>query len=224
MPKMIDALVKRREIAAKAAPVFARYGIAGTNMGMIAEAGGMSRSNLYTYFDGIGSLLEFVLDDFFDGFDAKEGPLLDAKAIPALERLRRYSGDIIRESIAHRDQMGIVVDVALHPYCGIPGLTFDITRRAWNVRSGLERLITCATEEEALIGIEAASTADALLSLIKEATILAVIGEEALPLIRNIDRLIQDAYGKHRIADQGNVGKGSVSLFQHPAKGSRVIR
>lgn len=58
MPKIIDHDAYRREIAEKAAGVFARHGYSALGMRQIAKETGISKSALYHYFPGKEELFE----------------------------------------------------------------------------------------------------------------------------------------------------------------------
>ena len=86
MPKQIDHEAYRRDLAARAAPLFSRHGYSGLGMRQIAQDLGLSKSALYHYFptkkDLFLACTSVVFGSLSSAPEAKDAPA-DEQADPA---------------------------------------------------------------------------------------------------------------------------------------------
>ena len=139
MPKIVDYEQRRREIAEKAIPVFAKDGFHDANLSKIAELCGFGRTTIYKYFKDKDEIFLFVLDGIFDSFErAAEAA---AKNGTAIERLSSLLGGMVRGSLDDRDRMLIVLDLLLKLRRDETGYAKGIRDRIAKLKSYLERAL-----------------------------------------------------------------------------------
>ncbi len=85
---------KRRRILKKAAEVFADEGITRASMNQVAERCGISKANIYHYYDGKDALIFDILDQYLSGLTERVTSL-DFKGLGAAERLERTILEIL---------------------------------------------------------------------------------------------------------------------------------
>jgi len=139
MPKIVDYEQRRREIAAKAIPVFAKDGFHDANLSKIAELCGFGRTTIYKYFKDKDEIFLFVLDGIFDSFERTAEAA--AKSGTAVERLSSLLGGMVRGSLDDRDRMLIVLDLLLKLRRDETGYASGIRDRIAKLKSYLERAL-----------------------------------------------------------------------------------
>lgn len=109
-PERVDEQQRRAVIHAAAVRQFSTNGFAGTSMGQIAAAAGMSRPALYLYFknkqDVFASAFAALLDDAVDrALAALDGPGSTAEQLDGF--LQRFDGDLWEQMAAspHSDEL-----------------------------------------------------------------------------------------------------------------------
>ncbi len=113
MPKIVDYDQRRREIAAKAVPVFAEDGFHDANLSRIAALCGFGRTTIYKYFKDKDEIFVFVLDGIFDRLEAEAEAVVGDGSLDAVAKLSALIKAMVRDSIEDRDRMLIVLDLLL---------------------------------------------------------------------------------------------------------------
>jgi AcrR family transcriptional regulator len=139
MPKIVDYDRRRREIAQKAIPVFAKNGFHDANLSNIAELCGFGRTTIYKYFKDKDEIFLFVLDGIFDRLESGAATALDRGS--AVERLATLLDVMVRDSIDDRDRMLIVLDLILRLKRDDSGYADGIRQRLVKLKSYFERVI-----------------------------------------------------------------------------------
>lgn len=85
---------KRRKILKKAAEVFAREGISRASMNQVAEQCGISKANIYHYYDGKDALIYDILDQYLSSLTERITSL-DFENLPPDQRLEKTILEIL---------------------------------------------------------------------------------------------------------------------------------
>lgn len=88
---------RREQIMGAAIKVFARRGIIGTKMSMIAAEAGISHGLLYHYFSSKEELFTTLVEDAMEGAQAAMSSVYDLPGTP-IEKIRALSTEILDES------------------------------------------------------------------------------------------------------------------------------
>lgn len=96
MPRA-DSDIRKQQIIAAAAAVFARKGFDGASMEEIVQASGLSKGGLYWHFKSKDAIITAVLDQFFTAELAEAAQLL-ASPQPAADRLRRLIAQLVADT------------------------------------------------------------------------------------------------------------------------------
>ena len=109
MPR-IDHASRRRRIVAESLRLFATHGFAQVNFGMIAEASGVARTILYTYFRDKRAIFNEAID-LVTGKIRATCEECEAAAAGALEKLRRVCLTVFAVLFDNRDYICVIADV-----------------------------------------------------------------------------------------------------------------
>lgn len=86
--------------------LFARYGVAGTSLRMIAEELGVSKAAVYYHFRSKNDIVQAVLKPAFAGF---EELLAGVGDLPAEDRASRLLDGLARQAVTHRQLYAVVL-------------------------------------------------------------------------------------------------------------------
>ena len=109
MPR-IDHAARRRRIVAESLRLFAKFGYAKVNFGMVAGACGLKRTMLYNYFRDKRSIFNEAIDLVTSGV-ASACEAAKASDAPAAERLRRVCAEVFALLSDNRDYICVIADV-----------------------------------------------------------------------------------------------------------------
>lgn len=98
------------QILEAATLIFSQHGIDGASMTQIADATGLSKATIYHYFASKDALILALVRRLFDA-DQPELERLVAQPAPALDRLRRYSADLVSLLEENRALAPIIADI-----------------------------------------------------------------------------------------------------------------
>ena len=93
-------------IRAAALELFARHGVAGTSLQMIATELGVTKAAVYYHFHAREDIVRAVLAPAFDGFAAM---LVDAEQVPVAQRPRFLVDALARQAVENRQLYGVVL-------------------------------------------------------------------------------------------------------------------
>jgi AcrR family transcriptional regulator len=94
MPKLVDAVVQRREIRRAAQRVFSRRGVKGTGLAHVAAEAGMARSSLYHYYPDKDTLVRDLLNELLAHEEALFAAVVGGDGSP-LVRIERLIGALV---------------------------------------------------------------------------------------------------------------------------------
>ncbi|MGN0855263.1 MAG: TetR/AcrR family transcriptional regulator [Kiritimatiellia bacterium] len=109
MPK-IDHSERRRHIVSESVKLFADYGYAQVNFGMIAKASGVARTLIYRYFKNKRAIFNEAINEVTDKVRDKYPTAADA-GIGADQKLRRICITVLMLMFANRRFVCVIADV-----------------------------------------------------------------------------------------------------------------
>ncbi len=107
--KTVNHRERRREIRAKSLGLFARFGFDAVNFGMIAEACGISRTLLYTYFKDKRQIFNEAIDEATGIIGVRYREVVKTR-LPADAKLRQICIDVFALLFDNRDFLCVIVD------------------------------------------------------------------------------------------------------------------
>ena len=107
--KTVNHRERRREIRAKSLELFARLGFDAVSFGMIAEACGISRPLLYTYFKDKRQIFNEAIDEATGIIGVRYREVAKTR-LPADAKLRQICIDVFALLFDNRDFLCVIVD------------------------------------------------------------------------------------------------------------------
>jgi TetR/AcrR family transcriptional regulator len=107
--KTVNHKERRREIRAISLGLFARHGFADVNFGMIAEACGISRPLLYTYFKDKRQIFNEAIDEATGVIGVRYREVVRSRLSPDA-KLRQICIDVFALLFDNRDFLCVIVD------------------------------------------------------------------------------------------------------------------
>ena len=107
--KTVNHKERRREIRAISLKLFARNGFDDVNLGMIAEACGISRPLLYTYFKDKRQIFNEAIDEATGVIGVRYREIVRSR-LPADAKLRQICIDVFALLFDNRDFLCVIVD------------------------------------------------------------------------------------------------------------------
>ncbi len=109
MPKVVDETEQRDEIAEAAVEVFADHGFSETSVREVADAAGMSKGNIYLYFDSKNE----ILDRIFQNFESNLHEILDKHLLSSgdpLDKIEALLDDLMMFLRKNRSTFKVLFD------------------------------------------------------------------------------------------------------------------
>ena len=110
MPKPIDHLRRKRRIVETSVKLFAEKGFAQVNFGMIAEACGVARTLLYTYFKDKREIFNAAIDEVTSRVAEKHAEVIKSRQ-SADAKIRQICITVFAMLFDNRDFICVVADV-----------------------------------------------------------------------------------------------------------------
>ena len=107
--KTVNHRERRREIRAISLGLFARHGFGDVNFGMIAQACGISRTLLYTYFKDKRQIFNEAIDEATGIIGVRYREIAKTR-LPADAKLRQICIDVFALLFDNRDFLCVIVD------------------------------------------------------------------------------------------------------------------
>ena len=122
------------QVASCALELFARHGVAGTSLQMIADELGVTKAAVYYHYRTRDQIVQAVLAPAYDGFEQ----LLDhARRMPPRERARAVVNGLAQQAVAHRELYAVVLrDVTAAQFLRETPQHLEVFRRLHDTLSG----------------------------------------------------------------------------------------
>ncbi len=111
MPKVVDSLEKKLNIAQTALEIFCQKGFYNTNMQDIAKACEMGRSTLYDYFKNKEEIFIFCLEEFFEAIDTQMINTKYDASVSAMTKIKTLLRAITDTYINAGDKILVLLDI-----------------------------------------------------------------------------------------------------------------
>ena len=112
MPKIVDAAEQRARIRGAARRVFSRRGLAGVGLAHVAREAGVSRSNLYHYYEDKAALVRDLASELLEEEEALfREALLEPGAGGTLERIELLSARIVERFATWAEVGGALLEI-----------------------------------------------------------------------------------------------------------------
>ena len=105
---------RREQILEAAAELFSRGGYQGVTVDAIAERAGVSKGNVYWYFNSKREILKSLVDDFYRRLGAPLEEILQSDA-PPREKLRSLTTTFLGAAEANKEAMMLMLQIAAQP-------------------------------------------------------------------------------------------------------------
>jgi len=167
MPKIVDFDGRRREIADKAMPVFAKEGFHDANLSKIAELCGFGRTTIYKYFKSKDDIFAYVLEGIFERLDAEAATILGGDSSDAVAKLSALMGSMVRDSRDDRNRMLILIDLILRLRREEISVASGVRERLATLEAYFERVLAAGMASGELRQCDPAALAAAIFSLVE---------------------------------------------------------
>lgn len=175
MPKIVDSVERRRNIATAAAELFLLEGYNDCSLASVARACGLGRTSLYKYFRDKEAILVHLVDDFFSPLElvAGEANLVDTS--PAPQRLIAFMDRVFRAIIAGGARSSFIVKFLLAEEASADPLAAAARRRVRALEARVAALLAEGVEEGSLAPLAPEALAWAFSSLLHGAVIRGLL-------------------------------------------------
>ena len=140
-----NKLKKKQEIMVKSFDCYAKYGLAGTGINLLAKSCNMSKGNIYIYFDNLDQLIiestAYVMEKVEDDFMAL--------APTSLEDVNRFLDEVpYWTKNKHGDKYRLMYQVYTHPKYYLEGQKFfeGVSKRYQEYAKRLENVIGISSD------------------------------------------------------------------------------
>lgn len=113
MPKIVDETERQNEIADAAVEVFADHGFSATTVQQIADEAGMSKGNIYLYFDSKEEVLQRVFNNFRDALHETLDESVKNSRSPS-EKIETLISNLISLAKSNRSTIKVLFDFWSH--------------------------------------------------------------------------------------------------------------
>ncbi|MEN6298194.1 MAG: TetR/AcrR family transcriptional regulator [Rectinema sp.] len=112
MPKMVDHEERKRKIADLALELFAQRGYYAASFGEIADACGLSRTNVYNYFKNKDEIFHYAVSELLDTIAKKIELIIRQQELSLAQKLQKIY-QVFTNDIGEGKYTSIILDLAL---------------------------------------------------------------------------------------------------------------